>query len=301
MIQRHRGTIIAALVVVELAILGEAGMAIRGNASMSPFAYPTAPLAVADGLAENGPHRTFAVAFHPALTVDIGYADLTIETHNAPQIDVALSRGSSIGFLRATTPIVASKTGDTVRVAAIRSERGTMGDARMVTIVVPADTQVTVVNAGDINVSGLRAEASIHATGSGDMTVEDYDAPALRVSTSHGDIDLRRVAARHLIATANGGHVVGTGLKVVDGTIESDDRVTLGFANGTDALITAQTDDGKVSVSRFPGTVAAVQRPADDNNEGSDASAESVRIGAGTGRVDIHTSDGNVHLTLESS
>jgi hypothetical protein len=293
-----RGTIIAGLVVLELAVLGEIGVALHGGQAPPWSTQRTdAETASFPHLVEGGPHKTFATGGHPAVTVDIGYADLTIVTGNVSQIDVALSRSRDVGFLRSRAPITAREDGETIRIAATDEPGWSTGDDRMLTVVVPPETQVTVVNAGDIRANGLRAESSFNSNGNGSVTIKDYDAPALHVTASNGPISLHEIVAARLDATSGNDSIEGFGLQVRGGSVEASDRITLGFALGADTLVSAHTNDGKVNVSGFS-AAASVHKSSGDNSD--DSSTESVRVGAGDGRLDVHTSDGNINLTQES-
>ncbi|MBD5657003.1 MAG: DUF4097 family beta strand repeat protein, partial [Candidatus Eremiobacteraeota bacterium] len=207
-----RGTIIAALLVAELAIIGEAVAAVRAGLPTPWFDQRSeARTASGPGLIESGPHRIFEAGSHPALTVDIGHADLTILTSTASQIDVGVTASSAFGIFRATAPITAHQDGEAVVIGT--AEQGKWkGDNRMVTIVVPPQTQVTVVDAGDIRASGLRADASFKSVGDGSITIDDYDAHALRVASSDGRILLQQIIAARLDATSSDGHVEASAL-----------------------------------------------------------------------------------------
>jgi hypothetical protein len=291
-----RGTVIAALFVVELAIIGEAFVAIRGDQPALSAPRIDAPAASGPHLVEDGPHEIFQAGAHPALTVDIGYADLTILTGKSSQIDVSLSGDTAFGVFRTKGPLVALRDGETIRIVATSGHRWSIGDDRMVTVLVPAETQVTVVKAGDIRASGLRAEASFNSIGHGSITVDDYDAPALHVSSSDGPIVLHRIVAPRLDATSSNDRIEGTALQVRDGTIESDGRVTLGFATGADTVITAKASDGKINLSGFSSGASGHASSADDDE---DSSLQTVRVGSGDGRLDVHASDGNITLAQE--
>ncbi len=286
-----RGTILAALLAVELSIVGEAVVAVRGG--------PYVPRAVAEAagprLIEGGPHRVFAPGAHPAVTVDIGYADLTIRTRDRPEIDISVAPSDDFGFMRATAPITATQDREAAHVESSGRRGWTTGDDRMVTLYVPSDTQVTVVNAGDIVADGLRAEASLNSIGSGSVTVEDYAAGTLHVASSRGRIVLHEIAATRLDATSDEGRVEGTALRVHDGNVESSSRVSLGFATGADTLVDAESGSGRITVSGFSASAVLAKRPA----SGDDASSRAVRIGAGNGHLDVHSSEGNITLAQE--
>lgn len=290
-----RGMVIAALVAVELAICGEAVVAVGGHA---PAQHLEAPFAATSGprLREGGPHRIFDSGAHPALVVDIGYADLTIVTSSVPQIDVSVSASTAFGFLRETAPLTATDDGGTIRIGAAGLHGWTMGDDRMVTVLVPPETQVTVVGAGDIKANGLRAEASLKSIGRGTVTVEDFNAPALRVASSNGRIALRGIVAARLDAISKNDRVDGMNLQLRDGEVRSNDGVTLRFATGADTLVTADADNGRVRVSGLTPAASVVGTGPGAGNGDDDAAPRTVRVGAGRGRLDVHSTDGNITL-----
>jgi hypothetical protein len=291
-----RGPIVAALIMIELAIAGEAVIALRGGQFAPPQA---ARLVVPTGsptrIVEDGPHDVFDASGRPALSVDIGYADLTIITREASQIDVSVSASNAFGFFRATAPINARSDGEILHIATDGGPMWAIGDDRMVTVVVPPETRVTVVNAGDIKAIGLRAEASLKSIGHGSVTVDDYDAPTL-VAASHGRISLDGVVAGRLDATSTDGRIEGSALHVRDGSVDSSGRVTLGFAAGSDTLVTAETNNGRVRLSGLATTATRVTGSGDSDD---DSSAETIRLGAGDGHLTVHASDGNINLAQQ--
>jgi hypothetical protein len=289
--------LVAVLFVLELAVVGEMVVAIRGDHSPSwPGERSIAEAASGPNLVDGGPHKTFSTGDHPALTVDIGYADLTITSRPVPQIEVSVSKSSDLGFLRTKSPITASNDGDTIRVANAYDQGMTTGDMRMVTILVPPETSITVVSAGDIRATGLRGEASFAASGNGSATIEDYSGPSLTVKAS-GRIRLRQIVTAQLDATSDDDRVEGAGLQVRNGTIDGNDSVSLGFANGTNATVDAATKDGSIDLSGFP---ADASTDSGHKSDDDDASAKTVRIGSGGGTIDVHSDDGNITLLQES-
>ncbi len=292
-----RSTLVAALIALEIAIIAEAVVAIRAGLPGS-WSAQRAEAYTGSGprLMEGGPHQVFDAGVNPALTVDIGYADLTILTGETSQFDVSLSPDTMLMF-HSTAPITAHQDGQTLRIAKTGTVGWSAGDDRMVTVVVPPHTRVTVLHAGDIKATGLRADASFNSVGAGDITIEDYDAPSLRVASSHGSITLHQVAATHLDATARHDGVEGTALHVRNGSIQSGDSVSLGFATGTDTTINAATNDGSVHASGFAAGAATRHKGSEDDD--NDSSSETVRVGDGHGHLDVHTSDGSIDLAQE--
>jgi hypothetical protein len=293
-----RSSVIGALVVAEVAIIALMGVAITGGSDSAPtWTFHFGRADGGAGLAEGGAHRIFRTGSHPHVIVDIGYADLTLVAGNRSQVDVSVSKDERFGVFRARAVIAARQDGESVRIDTPHGRHWGVGDDRMVTAVVPPETQIDVVDAGNVRVNGLRGATTVKSVGNGSIAVEDYDAPALRVESSGGNVSLLRVAAPRLDVTSDDGRVVGTALRVRDGSIDSGDgNMTLGFASGTDALITAQTADGTIDISGAD----AAGGSASDRSSRDGASARTVKIGSGNGRLELRAGDGNIHLTNES-
>jgi hypothetical protein len=288
----QRATVIVALLALQASVVALGVVSVYSGLHAEPFAHHS-PAKTYDGpaLEADGPHRLFAVGAAPKLYVDIDYADLTILTGNPSQIDVSLR--SSDGIFDDKRVIVARADGDAVHISKIGDEDGwTSGDDRMVTVVVPPETQVTVASGGDIKATGLRAAASFESVGRGSITIEDFDGPRLHVS-SRDSILLQQVVATHLDATSRDDHIDGNGLQIQDGTVAADDHVTLGFASGTNTLVNALTNDGKVDISGFPDGASL------SSSRNDDTSTQTVRVGSGRGHLDVHSNDGNITLTQE--
>ncbi len=287
-----RVALVAVLALVEVAIASETVVAVRGDQPARWSMHANGYRVDGPNLAEGGPHRLFDAGSHPALTVDIGNADLTIRAGTAAQFDAAVSKSTAFGIFRARAPITAEVDGDTLRIATSAEHSWSMGDDRMVTLIVPAQTRVTVASAGHTRATGLLAEASFNSA-NGNVTVEDYRAPALHVESSNGRIALIRVAAARLDVSASDGRIEGSALQVRDGSVESsNDRVTLEFAAGSDSIVTAQTSNGNIHLSGIPGAASAR-----DNGSDNDESSRTVRIGPGNGRFDVQSSNGNIYLS----
>jgi hypothetical protein len=295
-----RVPLIAALLLIEIAIVGGAVIAVRGVPSSWSQSHDARAATTGDSLT----HETFEAGAHPAVTVNIGYADVTFVTRRESTIDVSVSASSMHGLLGRSAPISAHQAGDTLTISTPLGESWSpMGDDRMVTVLLPAEARVTVINGGDISATGLRAEASFSSNGNGHVTIQDFAAPSLRVASSNGRVTLHNVNAPQLNISSSNGRVEATALQVRNGSVDSSNgRVTLGFAPGSDTVISADTSNGHVRVSGFaPATATAtVHRSSDDDDEDDDSSqSQSVRIGAGNGRLDVHASNGSINLSQE--
>jgi hypothetical protein len=297
----QRGTLIAVLIGVEVALVAMMAQAISPgsqasshDAAMHDFHGPAA-----HGAAD----YSFATGTHPEITVDIGYADLTVYRHNEAGIAVDVTASGWHGFGSAPPEISAKQNGDSIHVVAADSPGWSWGDDRMVTIAVPSGARLNVVNAGNIKATGLRERASFKSVGNGTIVIEDFNGPALDVATSNGRVTMHNIIASQLDAESSNGRVEGTALQVRDGRIDSSNgRVTLGFLPGTNTTVTAATSNGHINVSGFDATPAKVVKHSDEDGDDDDddsSTARTVRVGNGSGRLDVHTSNGSIYLSQE--
>ena len=297
----QRGTLIAVLIGVEVALVAMMAQAI------SPGAQAPWHDAATSQSQSSGEGRTADYAFHtgpqPEVTVDIGYADLTVYQRSEPGVTVDVTGHGWHGFGSSAPPITATQDGNTVNISAAESSGFSWGDDRMVTIAVSPGTRLTVNNAGNIKATGLRARASFKSVGNGTVLIEDFNGPSLDVASSNGRLTLHNIVARQLDALSSNGRVDVTGLQVRDGNIDSSNgRGTPGFAPGADTTVTAATSNGHINVSGFAATPAKYVKHADDEDDGDDddsLSAKTIRVGAGAGRLGVHTSNGSIYLSQE--
>ena len=90
-------------------------------------------------------------------------------------------------------------------------------------------------------------------------------------------------------------------MQLHDGSVSSaNGRVSLGFAPAADTTVSAASNNGRVRVSGFAAAPANQTRRGDDEiDDGNSPSATQVRIGAGSGRLNVRASNGNIDLTQE--
>jgi len=312
-----RATVIAVLVGVEIALLYGMAVAVGGGVTVPAvgFGGPPAPA----GLTAFTP-QSFAVGAHPSLAIDVGMADVTIDTHPDARIDVSVTdAGRHVG---STASITARSDGQTVHIVSDQTDFWSfMGDSRIIHISVPAATAVGIANAGNVIMSGLRADATVVSgahfrsedgirvrdfqgtlsatTDGGTIDIADAVCPDLQITADDGRVTLTHVNAQKIDATSTDGRVDGTDLQLRDGHVASSDgRVSLRFAAGSDTTVTASASDGHIDVSGFTATPAKFVGSGGDDDDDS-TSAQTIRIGAGTGRLDVHASDGSIYLSQE--
>ncbi len=191
-------------------------------------------------------------------------------------------------------------------------------------ITAPPETRVVIANAGDITLTGLRADAtvtsgahfhpgdgisirdfrgSLTATSpDGTIDITDADCPQLRVASSNGRVTLTRVRAAQIFASSSNGRVEGTGLQLRDGRVASSNgRGVAGLRHGADTHghgRRGQRSRGVYAVLPRPPRPTCIAADDEDDDDGASA-ARTVRIGAGSGRLDVRASNGSIDLSQE--
>lgn len=300
-----RATLIAVLIGVEVALLYGMAVALGGGMTLGPPGFGRPPGAAA--LRTFAP-QSFATGPRPALAIDVGMADVVIDTHPDARIDVSVS--DERRHIGSTAPIVAHSDGNTVHIVSDQTDFWSfMGDSRIIHISAPAATTVGIVNAGNVTLTGLRADATIvsgahfrsddgirvrdfhgalsASAGDGVIDIADAVCPDLHIVADDGRVTLTNVSAQQIDATSDDGRIEGTDLLLRDGRVTSaDGRVSLRFAAGADTTVNATVDDGHIDVSGFSATPA-------------DGPSQTVRVGSGNGRLDVHAGDGSIYLSQE--
>jgi hypothetical protein len=311
-----RTTLIAVLIGVEMALVFGMVVALGGgpHGRFGRFGTPA-------GAASIQPPSTFTARSRPALAIDVGMADVVIDAVEGSRIAVSVS--DSHRHVGSSAPIGARDDNGTIRVTANETDAWSfLGDSRTVHITAPPQTAVEIVHAGNIAVNGLRGDATINSsasfhpgdgivvrdfrgaltatTSNGNLDVIDADCTELHVSSSNGRVTLTRVKAQHIDATSSNGRVNGTGLRLRDGRVASSNgRVSLGFAPGADTTVTAASSNGRVNTSGLPAAAGTQNSNAAVDEDGDPMPAKAFRVGAGGGRLDVHSSNGSIDLTQE--
>ena len=306
-----RSTLVGALVVTELAILGAAGQAIGGGGPA--YAAGSTP----------GTHTHFGMVFHdrhaPAVTstvdkvftagptphvvVDVSDVPITVETGNVPAVHVVATVRKS-GFRNAEDgAITAAQTADGVRVSADDTSgvRGTFD--RTLRLTVPPGTLIVIAGGGSVHASGLRAKLVAHVsdgeihvsnqrgdvdvvTGSGDVELVDVQADAIIAHTGDGGVKLTSVGADHVDAHSDSGDIAASDVRAVNGALTTTEgSVGVMFAAGSDANVNLHTGDGSIT-----GAGAGPEPP--DSSQ-----SRSVRLGSARGSFTVSTGSGSITVS----
>jgi hypothetical protein len=303
-----RSTLIGALVVVELAIVGAAARAVAGDGPPSPPRIGFAPLA---------PHapaaprldRTFATGLAPHVVIDVHDVDVYVRAENAVAVQ-AQETLQRAGFVSGeVAPLSAQQTPDGVRFSTPSGEgvHVVVGSfSHELHLTVPAGARVELASAGLVDVTGLRSKLVAHvaegairirdhrgdvdvSTGDGRITMTDVDGGDVAANTRDGRIYLTRVGGDRLNAFSASGRIVGVDVRAVNGALTTrDGRIILSFTGNSDATVSAHTADGKVRVTGFTST------PAGDDRT-------TVQLGGGRGHFDVSTDNGPITITPGAS
>jgi hypothetical protein len=303
-----RSTLIGALVVVELGIVGMAAKAIAGdNPQFGPsrafghsghFGFMRST-EVPDRL-----EKTLAAGATPHVVIDVHDADVVIDTGPQPVVHAAEST-SVAGWVRGSVPALSASAGpDGVRIV---SSGGSMevviGElSRKLRVTVPAGARVEVLSAGRIDAAGLRAkliahspDGSVHvrdhrgdldvSSDSGRIELIDVQGADIAANTHEGRLYFTRVSADKINAHTNFGRIYAVDLRVKDGALNTHSgRISASFTGDSDATVKVSTADGSVTVAGLPSTDAGKDK-------------RTVQLGSGRGNFEVSTDEGAVNVS----
>jgi hypothetical protein len=302
-----RSTLIGALVIVELAIVGLATEAIAGGSIFRPAGPPQFGFGGdSASAAAGGLHRSFVAGLAPHVVIDVHDVDVVLQagSGSAVRVDETLQRCWFFGG-GDVPAVTAQQSIDGVRVSSA-GENGVHIVRHELRITVPSMARVEFASAGSVDVSGLRSKLLAHvpdgaihvrdhrgdldvSTGSGRITLVDVQGTDIAANTRDGRIYLTRVGADRINAMSHSGRIVGVDVRAVDGTLTTrDGRVVLSFTGNSDATVSAHTGDGEVSVSGFTITETGDQHSV-------------LRVGSGRGHFEVSTLDGPITITPGAS
>lgn len=297
-----RSTVLAALVVAELVVLGVAAKAVAGDSfGSSPLGLAGAPYRSA---LEAPFDRNFVTGPSPHVVVDVRGASVVVRTAGAPLVHVA-ERVRRWGWIKPEVlPVSGESTADGVRITGGPKQMhfvfGSL--SHQIEITAPASARVEIVNAQSVETTGLRAKLVAHvadgaihindhrgdvdvSTGSGRITMLDVQGSDIAANTRDGRIYFTRVGADRIDASSGSGRIVGVDVRATNGALTTrDGRIVISFAANSDASVRAHTADGKIEVSGLR------------TSRGEDGK-QLITLGEGHGTFDLSTADGNIILT----
>jgi hypothetical protein len=312
-----RPTLIGALVVVELAIVGAAFHAIGVGSAGPPgplgrHGFAWHPGAVAEAATAGTLDRTFATGGTPRVVLDVHDVQVRIDAVPGANVRVVEATHRS-GWMRGRImPVQAERTADGVRVTIPSGEDVFMVGSfeRELRVSVPPGATVEVAASSRVDAAGLRSrqtvrstDGSIHVrdhrgeldlrTNDGRIELTDVRGPSVFAQTRSGSLALSHVAADRLEARTEDGRIAADAVRLIDGALATrDGRVHVGFTADSDATVDLRTDDGRITAPQGNITTS--------DGEG-DRQTRTIRLGSGRGRFEVSSGDGSVSLSQGAS
>jgi hypothetical protein len=174
-----------------------------------------------------------------------------------------------------------------------------------IAVEVPAGARVEIARCSGADVSGVTGGVSVRSQ-DGHVTLADLQGSVdahssdgyveatnvrgdrLAMDSDDGHLSLQNVAVGSLAATTHDGRITAEGLNLVgaspSATMHTDDgSIRLHLPPSADVSIDASTGNGSIVVDGV-------------SQAGSDSAQRTIRLGAGTAKMTVGTSDGSIHI-----
>ena len=304
--RNRRLAIIAGLGVVELWIVGLMLRSVAGGHDAGALITSAQIGSASPAPARDGGARTIETGSAPDVVIDDEGATLTVTALTGASVAVR-NRSEHGWFDHHEAPLRIEKTSGGVQILRAPGDAGIMfgSPRRELDVVVPPQARLEVRNAGAMVVSGLRADAVLHSddgsvrvrdnrgdlrvsTDNGRIELSDVEASYVEAGSDDGRITFDRVRADRVAVSTDNGRIEVQRSRLRGGKIQTDNgRVTLGLDPHSDVLISAKTESGKIS--------AASPLIVTGSGEEDDAPA-TIRVGSGSGALDVASSDGSISI-----
>ncbi|MBV9439518.1 MAG: DUF4097 family beta strand repeat protein [Candidatus Eremiobacteraeota bacterium] len=300
-----RSTLIGALVVVELALVGLMARALTGSGQASTFAGAGTPWWSSGHSHEVVPFSaSLTTGPAPHVVIDAPRYRVTVVAQSGD--DVRISGSTFVhGIVHGSpAPVSLERTTDGVRISAPdQAVNVVFGEVvRELHVTLPPQSTIEATGAGRLSVSGLRAKLLARLDNAA-LSVSDHRGE-IEASSANGRIELRNVAGERIaVSTSNGrlslddvagplldvhtanGRITAAGLRVTDGRITSGNgHIKVTFDDASDTTVTATSGNGPVSCSG-----------ASTSSDGGRTRV--VTLGSGKGRFTISSGNGPVTIT----
>lgn len=140
---------------------------------------------------------------------------------------------------------------------------------------------------GHVTLADLQGSVDAHSS-DGYVEATNVRGDRLAMDSDDGHLSLQNVAVGSLAATTHDGRITAEGLNLVGAspaaTLHTDDgSIRIHLPPTADLSINASTGDGSIVVDGV-------------SQEGNDSAQRTIRLGAGTGKMTVGTSDGSIHI-----
>lgn len=294
-----RGSVVALLVAAEVGIVVMAIAIIGGHASfasgMHQVRFNAAPIA------------PIAVGARPHVVIDDSESRAVVGVSSDGFVHVRdLTRMD--GAILSSQPyphLVVTRTLDGVRIERPHVAHFSVAlfgfSMQRIEVDVPQDARLEIARCSGADVDGVTGGVTVHSvdghvtlTGlqgsvearsdDGYVSATNVRGDRLALESMDGHLSLDDVAVASLSGTTRDGRITAKGLSVgSDATLTTGDgSVRVNLAPNSNLTIDASTRDGRIAV---------------DGSSLDDSSAQrTIRVGAGTGRMQVSTDDGSIHI-----
>jgi len=262
--------------------------------------------------------ESFGVGSGGGLYVNVGDADVTVETGNVSDIRVrVIARARDMGFAREIFDDMdfrISRQGNTVRIETDERDGWNRRDWREwqdrggagfeVRVMIPRDFDLDMhTGDGDVAVGSVRGAVEIN-TGDGDIRIESVTGPSVMLHTGDGDLILTSLEANRIELRTGDGDVRIESLSGELTATTGDGDVSI--AIGRFAGLSVQTGDGDVTIYADPSIAASIDVSGEDLSLGQaftltgrvregrlegtfNGGGPALRVRTGDGEVSIRT------------
>jgi hypothetical protein len=303
----RRLALVAGLGIVELWIVGLMARSVSGGHG-SGFSTSAANLPyAASGAGGSRMAKTLETGPSPHVVIDDEDATLAVTVRAGTTVSLTEESRADSWVRGDNRPATMEKTDDGVRIA--RPSGGlvvSIGSVRrQLGVVVPPGAHLDVENAGSTTVAGLRADATVHSddgsivvtdvrgaldikTDDGRIELHDVAGPSIAVNSDNGRIVFDAVRADEVAVSTDNGRIEVARSLLRGGKIETDSgRIALGLDARSDVTVNARASSGRVS---------ALPPLSVSGGDDDDAPAV-IRVGNGSGRLEVGSDDGSITVS----
>lgn len=302
-----RASLVALLVAVEIAIVGIALYTVRNVAGVHAAQF----------VAKSYPPLSAGSAPRVAIDDPDSRVDVAVSTDGLVHVkDFTNLHGAFFGSHSTIAHIDVKRTADGVSISRPSSGHVAFFDLwnseRRIEVDVPSGAQLDIARCSGARISGVEGgvavasqdgritltdlRGTIHATsGDGSITATRVHGDSLVLQTSDGHLRLQDVTAASLDARTDDGSIEAHGLAIAGGAQHAvlhtaDGSIRVALTSGADVTVDASTSDGHIDVD---GNAAS--------NGDSDSAQRTVRLGNGSGSLQLSSGDGSIHLTTNGA
>jgi len=292
-----RASVVAMLVAVEIAIVGIALYAVHGMDRVHAAEFTARTVAPVE--AGTSPH----------IAIDDVDSRIDVSVSNDGLVhvkDLTNLHGAFFGGSGTIAQLAVDRTADGVSIS--RPQRGTFhfefGDfERSIEVEVPAGSRLDIARCAGARIAGIEGGIAVHSQ-DGRITLTDVSG-SIEARTDDGSIYATRVRGNDVALASADGRLILDDISAAsldaqtkDGRIEAKG---LAISGGAQHAV-LHTDDGSIRVALAPGadlTVVATTGDGDvdvDGNSSDDATHRTIRLGNGSGSLQLTSADGSIHI-----